>query len=455
MANNDRNKHYGKPYREKKAYGEKKSYGDRKPYGEKKTHGDKPYGEKKAFGDRKPYGEKSFGDRKPYGEKSFGDRKPYGEKAFGDRKPYGEKKTYGDKPYGEKKTYGDKPYGEKKTYGDKPYGEKKTYGNKHYGEKKAFGDRKLYGEKSFGDRKPYGEDRIHGDKPFRKNDFGGRKPFDEKPIRPFREPDEFDQAPKSREIPDTHEENAAADELLLMGRNAVWEAMKAEKAVERIYLSQGVDEDMLSGILGVANRLHVRVERIPKARLNLICGTDKHQGVAATLSAAEYTPLETLLDNAFAATENPLFVVLDEIQDPQNLGAIIRSAECAGAQGIIIPEHRAAGLTATVSKVSAGALAYQPVSKVVNLNRAMEAMRERGITLIGADMDGEAYDTCDMTGPVALVIGNEGSGLRRLVSEGCDKLVGIPLCGHIDSLNASVATGILLFEALRQRKGQA
>ena len=433
MQKND-HKHYGD-----KSYGEKKSYGDRKPYGERKSYGDKPYGEKKSFGDRKPYGDKPYGEKK-----SFGERKSYGDK------PYGEKKSYGDrKPYGERKGYGDKPYGEKKSFGDR-----KSYGDKPYGEKKSYGDRKPYGEKNFGDRKPYGEKKTFGDKPYHKHAISN-PPREDKPIRPFREPDEFDQAPRSFVTPDIREENAAAnDELLLMGRNAVWEAMKAEKAVERIYLAQGVDEDMLSGILGVANRLHVRVERIPKAKLNVICGTDKHQGVAATLSAAEYTPLETLLDNAFAATENPLFLVLDEIQDPQNLGAMIRSAECAGAQGIIIPEHRAAGLTATVSKVSAGALAYQPVSKVVNLNRAMETLRERGITLIGADMDGEAYDACDMTGPVALVIGNEGSGLRRLVSEGCDRLVGIPLCGHIDSLNASVAAGILLFEALRQRKGK-
>ena len=273
-----------------------------------------------------------------------------------------------------------------------------------------------------------------------------RPQAEKKPVKSFEKPAKpVERTPV--EIPQPE------DETLLVGRNAVWEALKAGRAMERLYVAQGVDETSLQGILGVAYREKVKVERTSRNRLTEIAGTDKHQGVLAYLSAMEYTPLDKLIDDAFEATDKPVFILLDEVQDPHNLGAIIRTADCAGANGIIILEHRAVGLTATVSKVSAGALAHMPVAKATNLVRAMQQLQERGVRMIGADMGGVTCYDCDFTdGPLGLVIGNEGVGLRRLVREQCDVLAGIPIYGHVDSLNASVAAAVMMFEAVRQRK---
>ncbi len=243
------------------------------------------------------------------------------------------------------------------------------------------------------------------------------------------------------------------DELLLIGKNAVWEALKAGRSIERLFIAQNIDEKSISGILGIASRENVKIERIPKARMLEISGSDKNQGIVAFLSAAEYVPFEELLDNAFAAGRSPVFILLDEVQDPHNLGAVIRTADCAGVSGVVILEHRAVGLTSTVAKVSAGALMHVPVAKVKNLTKAIQVLKERGTRIFGAVMDGVPCYDCDFTdGPIAFVIGNEGMGIRRLVREQCDVLTRIPIYGHVDSLNASVAAAVLMFEAVRQKK---
>ena len=312
--------------------------------------------------------------------------------------------------------------------------------------------------RGYRDERPYspagGHSRRNGEKPSAAKARDFYDPYVQRGASPLPRDKKPRPQPKAYEKPlEMETQQQEADATLLVGRNAVWEALKAGRSMERLYVAQGVDETALQGILGVAYREKVKIERVPRARVAELAGTDKHQGVIAYLSAMEYTPLDKLIDDAFAATDAPVFVLLDEVQDPHNLGAIIRTADCAGANGIIILEHRAVGLTATVSKVSAGALAHMPVAKATNLVRAMETLQQRGVEMVGADMGGVCCYDCDFSsGPLGLVIGNEGVGLRRLVREQCDVLAGIPIHGHVDALNASVAAAVLMFEAVRQRK---
>ncbi|MGI6316221.1 MAG: 23S rRNA (guanosine(2251)-2'-O)-methyltransferase RlmB [Christensenellales bacterium] len=238
----------------------------------------------------------------------------------------------------------------------------------------------------------------------------------------------------------------------LFGKNPIWEALKVGRAMEKLYVAEGVEDASIEGILGIARREKVALQRVPRAVLDEMVPGAKHQGLVAELPAKDYVPLDTLVENAFSQTKSPLFILLDEVQDPHNLGAIIRTADCSGADGVVVLEHRAVGLTATVAKVSAGALEHMPVSKVTNLVRCIELLQQKGVTVIGADTEGKSCYSVDMRGPIALVIGNEGLGLRRLVHEQCDALAGIPLKGHVDSLNASVAAAVLMFEAVRQRQ---
>ena len=247
------------------------------------------------------------------------------------------------------------------------------------------------------------------------------------------------------------EEVTDIHKTILEGRNPIWEALKAGRTIEKLLISSTVEEEGILPILGIARREKVKIERVPRAKLDELSPSQKHQGMIAMLPAMDYTPLDIMLENAFAATETPLFILLDELQDPHNLGAIIRTADCAGAQGIITLEHRSVGLTSTVAKVSAGALAHMPVAKVTNLTRTIEELQQRGIYVVGADAEGQCCYDVRLTGPTAIVIGNEGTGIRRLVREQCDVLAGIPLQGHVDSLNASVAAAVLIFEAVRQR----
>ena len=238
------------------------------------------------------------------------------------------------------------------------------------------------------------------------------------------------------------------------------EALRAGlRPIERITLAEGAHEHRLRELLELARRANVPVRRAPRADLQRLAGAANHQGIIASVAAAHYRETEELLDalSARVGTETPpLAVVLDGVEDPRNLGAIIRTAECAGAHALFVPERRAAGLTETTAKAAAGALEYLPVARAANLVRLVEDLKERGIWTVGAAAEGTTlYTEWDWTTPSALLLGGEGAGLRRLVREHCDALVRIPLGGRISSLNVSVAAGVILYEAVRQRTARA
>ena len=235
------------------------------------------------------------------------------------------------------------------------------------------------------------------------------------------------------------------------GRNPVKEALRAGAGLERIVCAKGSQRG-LKDILQLADSVGIKIEWQDRNWLDSRSKTKSHQGVMAWRPALDYTEFGSLVDTALAKTEAPLLVLLDGIQDPHNLGSILRTADAAGAQGVIIPKHRAVGLTATVAKVSAGALEYVPVAQVTNIARAIEQLKEAGFWVIGADMAGDSlHFDVDLKGPVVLVIGGEGQGLARLTKEKCDFLVRLPMHGQINSLNAAVAGAILMYEAVRQR----
>ncbi|HWS52500.1 MAG TPA: 23S rRNA (guanosine(2251)-2'-O)-methyltransferase RlmB [Pyrinomonadaceae bacterium] len=243
---------------------------------------------------------------------------------------------------------------------------------------------------------------------------------------------------------------------MLFGVQPVLEALRAgRRPVERLTVVEGAHEARLHEILELARAAGVPVRRAPRAELNRLAAGANHQGVVASVAAARYLASDELLDALAArvgSKEQPLALVLDGVEDPRNLGAIIRTAECAGAHGLFVPERRAAGLTETAAKAAAGALEYVPVARAANLARLVEELKGRGVWTVGTAADATvAYTEWDWTQPCALVLGGEGEGLRRLVRERCDVLVRIPLRGRIESLNVSVAAGVLLYEALRQR----
>lgn len=235
------------------------------------------------------------------------------------------------------------------------------------------------------------------------------------------------------------------------GRNAVLEAYRSGRTVDRLYVQEHLEDGSVRTILREAKKADTVVSFVKKDRLDEMSETGHHQGVIARVSAYEYASVEDIFARAEARSEAPFIILLDGIEDPHNLGAIIRSACCAGAHGVIITKRRAASLTATVVRTSAGALNYVPVAKVTNLNRTMEELRDRGVWFVCADMSGKPMYELDFKGPVALVIGNEGDGVSRLVRENCDFTAKIPMKGELDSLNASVAAGILMYEVVRQR----
>ena len=400
MANDKYGKNFGS--RDNKSYGERRSYGDRnnKPYGDRDR---KPYGDR----DRKPYGDR---DRKPYGDR---DRKPYGDR---DRKPYGDRDK---KPYLERDN---KSYGERKSYGDR--------NNKPYGD----GNRKLYGEKKYRD----GEYFEHKDELFASR-LGA----------------EFDSADES-----IKNGNAGCEESelpnIIMGRNPVKEAIKSGKSIDRILVTKEHDGS-LGEIITLAHEANLVIREVDRRKLDEICmpfghngKSGNHQGILAEIPGVEYAELSDILEYAESRGEKPFIILLDGIEDPHNLGSIIRSAECAGAHGVVITKRRSASVTAAVVKTSAGAAEHMRIARVVNLANTIDTLKERGIWIAGADMNGKAMYDVDMKGAFALVIGSEGSGLSKLVKEKCDFLVSIPLKGNIDSLNAAVAGAIIMFEKNRQ-----
>ena len=242
------------------------------------------------------------------------------------------------------------------------------------------------------------------------------------------------------------------DESRLEGRHSVLEAFRAGKLIEKLFVLKGCKDGPVLSILREAKKAGTLVDFVPKERLDHMSETGKHQGVVAVLSAFHYSSVEDMFELAEQRGEDPFIFLLDGIEDPHNLGAIIRTANLAGAHGVIIPKRRAVGLTATVVKASAGAIHYTPVAKVTNLSAEMEQLKEKGMWFVCADMEGEVMYRQNLKGSIGLVIGNEGSGVSRLVREHCDFKSAIPMSGDIDSLNASVAAGVLAFEIIRQRK---
>lgn len=235
------------------------------------------------------------------------------------------------------------------------------------------------------------------------------------------------------------------------GRNAVLEAFRSGKTVDKLYLLDGCQDGPVRTIAREARKHDTIIQYVAKERLDQLSETGKHQGVIAVAASYEYSTVEDILEKAKAKGEPPFILLLDNIEDPHNLGAIIRTANLAGAHGVIIPKRRAAGLTAVVARTSAGALNYTPVAKVTNLKTVMEQLKKQGMWFVCADMGETAYYDLDLKGSIGLVIGNEGEGVSRLVKENCDFVASIPMKGDIDSLNASVAAGILAFEIARQR----
>lgn len=243
-------------------------------------------------------------------------------------------------------------------------------------------------------------------------------------------------------------------ELNIEGRNPVIEAYRSGKTIDKLFVLDGCQDGPVKTITREARKQHTIISYVSKERLDQLSETHHHQGVIAIAAAYDYASVDDILAKAREKGEAPFIFLLDGIEDPHNLGAIIRTANLAGAHGVIIPKHRAVGLTATVARTSAGALNFTPVAKVTNLGAAMDELKKEGLWFVCADMKGEVMYRQNLTGPIGLVIGNEGEGVSRLVREKCDFTASIPMKGDIDSLNASVAAGVLAYEIVRQRMGK-
>ncbi|MCX4268573.1 MAG: 23S rRNA (guanosine(2251)-2'-O)-methyltransferase RlmB [Lachnospiraceae bacterium] len=241
------------------------------------------------------------------------------------------------------------------------------------------------------------------------------------------------------------------EELTIEGRNAVIEAFRAGKTIDKLFILKDCQDGPIRTIIKEAKKTDAILNFVTKERLDQLSETGKHQGVVAYSAAYQYAEVEDLLRVAEEKGEPPFLILLDNVEDPHNLGAIIRTANLAGAHGVIIPKRRAAGLTAAAAKASAGAIYYTPVAKVTNLAKTIEELKEKGLWFVCADMDGDSMYQLNLTGAIGLVIGNEGDGVSRLVKEKCDMVASIPMKGEIGSLNASVAAGVLAYEIVRQR----
>ncbi len=360
-------------------------------------------------------------NRRPYGNRpNGGERRPYGDRPNG-----GERRPYGDRPNsGERRPYGDRPNGgERRPYGDRPNG----------GERRPYGDRPMSDRRPYGDRPNAGERRPYGDRP----NAGERRPYGDRPMNDRRPP-----MPRPAMTPPPAQEEEMQSNLLV-GRNPIREALKAGRDMEKLLVAKGELIGSAREIVAMAREQKVIVQEVDRAHLDAMA--PGHQGLIAVVSAYAYKTVDDMLALAKERGEEPFLVILDGVTDPHNLGAIIRSAECAGAHGVIIPERRAVGLTPAAVKASAGAVEYLPVAREVNLTRTIERLKKEGIWIYGTAMNGEDYRKVDYSGAKALVIGSEGEGMSRLVSESCDKVVTLPMKGKIESLNASVAAGILLY----------
>ncbi|MBQ1309707.1 MAG: 23S rRNA (guanosine(2251)-2'-O)-methyltransferase RlmB [Ruminococcus sp.] len=239
---------------------------------------------------------------------------------------------------------------------------------------------------------------------------------------------------------------------VIAGRNPVSEAIRSGRPIDKILVARGEKTGAVVGILAKAREKQIPVKEADRVKLDFLSGSAPHQGIIALAAAKEYSTVEDILAYAAEKGEPPFLIVLDELEDPHNLGAIIRTAECVGAHGVIIPKRRSVGLSYTVGKASAGAVEYMRVARVTNIANLLDDLKKQGVWIYGADMNGTDYTQCDMSGACALVIGNEGKGMARLVREKCDVIVSLPMKGHINSLNASVAAGILMYHALQGRR---
>ena len=241
------------------------------------------------------------------------------------------------------------------------------------------------------------------------------------------------------------------EEFKIEGRNPVMEAFRSGRTIDKLFILDGCEDGPVKSIVRAAKKQDTYIRFVKKERLDQLSETHQHQGVIAIAAAYTYSTVEDILENARSKNEDPFVFILDGIEDPHNLGAIIRTANLAGAHGVIIPKRRAVGLTATVAKTSAGALNYTPVAKVSNLGQTIDQLKKEGLWFVCADMGGEVMYRLNLKGAIGLVVGNEGDGVSRLVREKCDFIASIPMKGDIDSLNASVAAGVLAYEIVRQR----
>lgn len=246
-------------------------------------------------------------------------------------------------------------------------------------------------------------------------------------------------------------ENTEQKSDVIAGRNPVSEAVRSNRPIDKILVAKGEKSGAIVGILAKARDKKIPVKEVDRTKLDYVSGGATHQGIVAFAAAKDYSTVDDILKYAESKGEAPFVVVLDEVEDPHNLGAIIRTAECAGVHGIIIPKRRSAGLSYTVAKASAGAIEYMRVARVTNIAVTLDELKEKGVWVYGADMDGTDYDECDFSGACAIVIGNEGKGISRLVREKCDVIASLPMKGQINSLNASVAAGILMYKAMKNR----
>lgn len=314
--------------------------------------------------------------------------------------------------------------------GKKPFKKKPSQGKGHQG-KKPFN--KVQGEKVVDGKKT--SNKAQGEKGGEGEKATNRRPsYNQRPAR--------SKQPK---------EGVVVDENILFGRNSVLEVLKSGRDIEKILVQKGQMEGSIKKIMGDAKQRGIVVQEVEKTKLDEMCNMEKHQGVVAYVSAHKYVEIDEILNDAKSKGEDPFILILENIQDPHNLGAIIRSAHNAGVHGIIISKRRAVGLTSTVSKASAGAIEYTKVAKVSNIAQTIEELKAKGIWVACADMDGEIIYTDNLRGPIGIVIGSEGEGVSKLVKSKCDFVVRIPMYGKVTSLNASVAASILAYEVVRQR----
>ena len=336
-----------------------------------------------------------------------------------------------------------------------PQGGPRPQEERRYGrpDGRRFEDRRPYGERD--ERRPYGDRNEHrpygerGDRrpPMPHEDRRPPMPREDRPAPSYRD-HEFRPAPAPMLPPPVEEQ--LPPENLLAGRNPIREALKSGRDIEKLLVQRGELSGSAREIVQLARELHVPVQEVDKVRLDELA--PHHQGMLAYASAYAYSTVEAMLENAAARNEAPFLILLDGVTDPHNLGAIIRSAECAGAHGVIVPERRSVGLTPAAVKASAGAVEHLPVARVTNLNRTIEDLKKQGIWTYAVTMDGTDYEQVDFKGGVALVIGSEGEGISRLTLENCDQKVSLPLMGELDSLNASVAAGIMMYRVLSVRR---